>query len=168
MQLTTVLILVLVYLTCITISLFIDEMKLRLAFYLLVGLGTLCFLNIYLTVVYYIKLRNEPGVPGLQGPKGPKGVRGDPGGCSYSTTCGIPNARGQILNIAKDMFGIEKKCLNEPSIKNCNDKQTMDKANPINDQIDMLEKIASTSSYSEEDFMRKVKTCLNTPDKCNM
>lgn len=168
MDLTTILILVMIYLACITISLFIDELKLRLAFYLLVGLGTLCFLNIYLTIVYYIKLRNEPGVSGIQGPKGPKGVRGDPGGCSYSTSCGIQNARGQILNIANTMFDIEKKCLNEPSLKTCQDKETMDKANPINVQIDMLEKIASTTSYSEEDFMKKVKSCLNNPDDCNL
>ena len=158
MELTTVLIIVLVYLTCITISLFIEEMKLRLAFYLLVGLGTLCFINIYLTITYYIKLRNDPGVPGVQGPKGPRGVRGDPGKCSYSSSCGIQNARGKILNIAKNVYDIDTKCLDNPSLKTCSDKDTMDKANPVSDQIDMLEQIAKTSTMSEEEFIRKIRS----------
>jgi len=161
MELSTVLIIILVYLTCITISLFIDEMKLRLAFYMLVALGTLCFLNIYLTITYYIKLRNDPGVAGKQGPKGPKGVRGDPGKCSYSTSCGIPDARGKILNTASTMFEIDKGCLNEPSLKTCKDKETMDMANPIHDQIDMLEKIAKDTTLSEEDFNKKIRKVLS-------
>ena len=161
MELTTVLIIVLVYLTCITISLFIEESKLRLAFYLLVGLGTLCFLNIYLTITYYIKLRNDPGVPGIQGPKGPKGARGDPGQCSYSTSCGIQNSRGKILKIASTTYDIETDCLDNPSLKTCNDKDTRDKANPISDQIDMLESYAKTSKMSEEEFIRKVRSSFN-------
>jgi hypothetical protein len=161
MELSTVLIIILIYLTCITVSLFIDEMKLRLAFYMLVALGTLCFLNIYLTITYYIKLRNDPGVPGKQGTKGPKGVKGDPGKCSYSTSCGIQDARGKILNTASTMFDIEKVCLNEPSLKTCKDKETLDMANPVYDQINMLEKIAKSTTLSEEDFNRKIKKALS-------
>ena len=168
MKLSTLLIIILIYLTCLTISLFIDEIKLRLAFYLLVALGTLCFLNIYLTISYYIKLRNEPGVPGLQGSKGPKGIVGDPGRCSYSTKCGIDNSRGKLLNVASDMFDIDTECLDNPSLKTCQDKETMDKANPINVQIDMLEKIAGSTSMTEEEFTTKIKNCLNNPEKCNM
>ena len=138
MELTTLLILILIYLTLLTISLFIDEMKLRLAFYLLVGLGTLCFLNLYLTVSYYIRLRNEPGVQGPQGPKGPKGPKGDIGKCNYSTECGITDARPKILNIAHSIFDIDKKCLDNPSLNTCGDRETMDKANPIYSQINML------------------------------
>ena len=61
------------------ISMFIEEKRLRLAFYLIVALATLCFINLYLTFTYYIKLRNEPGIPGPQGPKGDKGPKGDAG-----------------------------------------------------------------------------------------
>ena len=50
----------------------------------------LSVLNIYLAVVYYIQLRNDPGIAGQQGPKGPKGAKGAPGKCSYAKQCGIP------------------------------------------------------------------------------
>ena len=69
-----------------------------------------------------------------------------------------------ILNIAKTVYDIEAKCLDNPSLKNCSDKDTMDKANPISDQIDMLEKLAKTSTMSEEEFMKKIRSSFSTPN----
>lgn len=57
---TTVLSVLLVLVIVISISFFIEEPSYKLAYFMLVGLGFLCFLNIYLTVFYYIKLRNDP------------------------------------------------------------------------------------------------------------
>ena len=51
---------------------------------MIVALGTLTYMNIYLTIFYYIKLRNEPGVQGPPGPKGEKGPTGPEGKCVNS------------------------------------------------------------------------------------
>jgi hypothetical protein len=166
MKLTTILIIILVYMSLMIISLFIDEMKLRLAFYLIVALGTLCFINLYLTFTYYIRLRNEAGIGGPQGPTGDAGPRGDPGGCSYATKCGIDDPRPMIIDAVNAMYQIDKKCLNNPSLDNCPDKEVMDKAYPLNKQIDLLEKIANETALSREEFKKKINVCLNDPDGC--
>jgi hypothetical protein len=148
------------------ISMFIDEMKLRLAFYLIVALGTLCFINLYLTFTYYIKLRNEPGVAGPPGLKGDQGPKGDPGGCSYATKCGIDNPRPMIVNAVNAMYQIDKSCLNDPNLDTCGDKTTLDKANPLHQQINLLERIANETSMSREQFKKKINVCLNDPEGC--
>jgi hypothetical protein len=95
-------------------------------------------LNIYLSIVYYIKLRNDSGVIGSVGPKGPSGIKGSPGKCSFESKCGIDNPRQKILNIANTMYNIPQVCLDKPSLKNCKDQDTLENAMPINKQIDML------------------------------
>jgi hypothetical protein len=145
---------------------FIEEKRLRLAFYLIVALATLCFINLYLTFTYYIKLRNEPGIPGPQGPKGDKGPKGDAGGCSYATKCGVDNSRPLIINAVNAMYQINKKCLDDPNLDTCKDKDTLEKAYPLNKQINLLEKIANETSMSREQFKRKINVCLDDPEGC--
>lgn len=148
------------------ISMFIEEVKLRIAFYLIVALGTLCFINLYLTFTYYIKLRNEPGIAGAPGPKGDQGSKGDQGGCSYATKCGIDGSRPMIVNAVNAMYQINKKCLNDPNLDTCGDKETLDKANPLHQQINLLEKIANETSMSKEQFRKKINVCLEDPEGC--
>jgi len=166
MNLTTILIIILIYMSLMIIGSFIEERKLKLAYYLIVALGTLCFINLYLTFTYYVRLRNEAGVSGPQGPKGDFGPLGDSGGCSYATKCGIDDSRPMILDAVNAMYQIDKKCLNNPNLDNCADKEVMDKAYPLNKQIDLLEKIANESSLSREEFKKKINVCLNDPDGC--
>jgi hypothetical protein len=166
MNLTTLLLIVLIYMSLMIISMFIEEVKLRIAFYLIVALGTLCFINLYLTFTYYIKLRNEPGIAGPPGPKGDQGSRGDPGGCSYVTKCGIDDSRPMIVNAVNAMYQINKKCLNDPNLDTCGDKETLDKANPLHQQINLLEKIANETSMSKEQFRTKINVCLDDPEGC--
>ena len=89
MELTTFLILVTIYVVAIAISMFIEDKTQKLYYFMIIGLGTLVYLNVYLSVVYYIKLRNEPGVPGPRGPKGDKGPTGSNGKCKISDKCGF-------------------------------------------------------------------------------
>ena len=132
-----------------------------------VVLLTLCVLNIYLSVVYYIQLRNEPGLSGSQGAKGPQGSKGVAGQCSFEKTCDIKDARTKILGIAKDMYGIPIECLDTPTLANCsNNQDTLDQAVPINAQVNMLEQIAYSTTMGEGDFMSKLKVCLQDSNAC--
>jgi hypothetical protein len=133
---------------------------------MILGLFYLAILNIYLSIIYYIELRNNPGIAGQQGEKGPKGVKGNPGKCSFTETCKIEDARNKILKVATTMYNIPEKCLDKPSVSNCGTQDVLEQATPINAQIDMLEKIAYSSSISEKDFMTKLNVCLQDSNSC--
>jgi hypothetical protein len=167
MDLTTFLIILLLFIIMIVISLFIDNTRDRIAFYCIMGLACLCVINTYSIVVYYIKLRNDPGVQGPPGNKGSKGPKGDPGKCSFSDKCGIEKPREKILDIASEMYDIPKQCLDKPTKKACKDSDTFEQANIINKQIGVLESIAYKTSMTENDFIKKLKVCLNDPDGCS-
>ena len=145
----------------------IQDMKYRVSYYMILALLFLASLNIYLSIVYYIQLRNTPGVQGQIGSKGPKGVKGNTGKCSFSEKCGITDARTKILNIANQMYNIDVECLDNPSLDKCkNDQDILDQARPINTQINMLEKIAYSTTMAEKDFMDKLNVCLNDSNSC--
>ena len=149
------------------VSFMIQDIKYRISYYMILALLFLASLNIYLSVVYYIQLRNNPGVQGQMGPKGPKGVQGNTGKCSFSEKCGITDPRNKILNIANQMYNIKRECLDNPTLQICNnDQDILDQARPINTQINMLEKIAYSTTMSEEDFMSKLKVCIQDPNSC--
>ena len=145
----------------------IQDIKYRVSYYMILALLFLATLNIYLSIVYYIQLRNNPGVPGQIGPKGPIGVKGTPGICSFTEKCGISEARTKIMGIANQMYGIDIKCLDNPTLNNCaNDQDTLDQARPINTQINMLEQIAFSTTMAEKDFMGKLNVCLQDSNSC--
>jgi hypothetical protein len=167
MDLSTFLILVIFFILILSISMMIEDMKYRLAFYMVCALGFLTLLNIYLGISYYISLRNDAGVQGPQGDKGPQGVQGPPGNCSYSSSCSIPDARNLILTAANKLYGINTQCLDTPSLSNCNNNQAiLDQARPINSTIGMLEQIAYQTTMSRTDFQNKLNVCLQDPDNC--
>ena len=73
----------------------------------------------------------------------------------------IEEPRDKILNVANTMYDISIRCLDNPTLENCNDNQdTLEQAMPINKQINMLEKIAYSTTMSEKDFMNKLNVCL--------
>ena len=145
----------------------IEDIKYRVSYYMILALLFLASLNIYLSVVYYIQLRNTSGVQGQIGKKGPKGVQGSSGKCSFSEKCGITDSRNKILNIANQMYNIDTTCLDTPTLEKCNnDQDTLDQARPINTQINMLEQIAYSTNMSEADFMSKLNVCLQDSNSC--
>ena len=167
MELSTFLILLIIALILISIGFMIPEVKYKIAYFMIICLLGLSILNIYLSIVYYIKLRNEPGIPGELGKKGPTGVKGDPGKCSFTESCEFEDPRGKILNVANTMYNITTECLDNPTLENCNDNQdTLEQAIPINTQINMLEKIAYSTKMAEKDFMDKLNVCLQDSNSC--
>lgn len=166
MDLSTLLIILIVFIIFFSISFFIPETKYRIAYYMILALLFLSGLNIYLSIVYYIQLRNTPGVAGTQGDKGPTGVKGAPGRCSFSETCEIKDARNKILNIANTMYNIPVACLDNPTVSTCGTQDILDEAMPINAQVNMLEKIAFSSHMGEKDFIEKISVCLQDSNSC--
>jgi len=166
MEVTTALVILVFAVLFISIGFMIQETKYKVAYYMILALLTFSILNIYLSVVYYIQLRNDPGIPGPQGGKGSKGSRGAPGKCSFSDTCGIQDARNKILNVANGMFNIPQACLDKPSLASCGDQDTLDEAMPINAQVNMLEQIAYSTTMSEKDFISKLQVCMQDSNQC--
>jgi hypothetical protein len=168
MELSTFLIILIIALILISIGFMIPEVKYKIAYFMIVCLLGLSILNVYLSIVYYIQLRNDAGISGQQGSKGPKGSKGAPGKCSYSKQCGISNPRGIVLDIASKMYtDIPLSCLDNPSMEACNnDQNTLEAAMPINNQISMLEKIARSTTMAESDFKAKLNVCLQDSSQC--
>ena len=167
MELSTFLILLIIALILISIGFMIPEVKYKIAYFMIICLLGLSILNIYLSIVYYIKLRNEPGIPGEMGKKGPLGVKGLPGKCSFTESCKFEDPRGKILNVANTMYNIPNECLDNPTLENCNDNQDiLEQSIPINKQINMLEKIAYSTKMTEKDFMDKLNVCLQDSNSC--
>ncbi len=166
MDLSTFLILLIFALLFISIGFMIPETKYKIAYFMIIMLLGLTVLNVYLSVVYYIQLRNDPGIPGPQGPKGPQGAKGAPGKCSFAEKCGIQDARNKILGVAHEMYGISQNCLDKPSLATCGNQNTLEEAMPINNQINMLEKIAYSTTMAQDDFMNKIKVCIQDSNQC--
>ena len=167
MELSTLLILLIFSIIFIAIGFMIPETKYKIAYYMILILLCLSVLNVYLSVVYYIQLRNDVGIPGSQGAKGIKGAKGVPGKCSFTEKCGINDARNIILNTATEMYEtIPRECIDKPSISSCKDQDILDNAMHINTQINMLEKIAYSTTMSQKDFENKLKVCLQDSNQC--
>lgn len=149
------LVIILIYLIFFIINLFIEEFNTRLAYWFIVALGTLAFMNLYLSVLYYIRLRNEPGKPGARGEKGEQGAQGDIGKCTFSEKCGITDCKGKIFGLGETYYpNINKKCLQD--IKKCKSPSEREKAIPINKVLNRLIDKCNKTKMAEEDYMRKI------------
>jgi hypothetical protein len=88
----------------VTISqLFIEE-KLRIIFMLIMLLLYVSIYNVYFSIKYYKKIRNEPGIKGDRGDPGNAGQEGSDGVCAMAKGCGIANCRKLIVDELKVRF----------------------------------------------------------------
>ena len=175
-NLATIFILLIIFIIFFGISFMIQDFKYRVCYYMILALLFLASLNIYLSVVYYIQLRNTPGIQGPIGEKGPKGMTGSTGKCNFSQTCGIQEPRDRIIiPAAVQMYpDIPQNCLDTPTLTNCTkstdtgtqSQDRLDQAIPINNQINMLEQIAQGSVMTENDFRNKINVCITDSNSC--
>lgn len=159
MDITTFLILVSIYLVLIVISMFIEDKQYKIYYFAIVVLGTLCFLNVYLSVVYYIKLRNEPGIPGPRGAPGPKGPKGGKGKCSVGESCAFTKADASafLYKTAAAKFDTAESCLRTPSLRNCTGGTAeVERISAVKRQITQLEGLAVSGKYTRQEFEEKV------------
>tara|TARA_B110001469_G_C9616937_1_gene307245 strand:+ start:312 stop:698 length:387 start_codon:yes stop_codon:yes gene_type:complete len=120
-------------------------------------------LNVFLSIHFYKKLREDVGIQGSRGPSGDKGPTGSDGVCVLSTSCGIANCRGVI---DREFFKIfpEYKRINEKLdrsiLLNDNDKKILKQ---INSKIDILIPICENGGYNKKDFLEHIhKSYRNT------
>ena len=161
MKLTTLLFIIVIYIICIVLGMFIEDKTYKLYFFMIVALGTLTYMNLYLTITYYIKLRNEPGVPGPRGPKGEKGATGQKGKCVNSNKCGFTEKEldEMLYSKASTIFNSTNKCIKDPNLSNCNGGPSeVERIETVSQQIKMLEQYAQEGKYSKSEFERKVNT----------
>ena len=83
-MLLTIIALTIVFLSII-INKFIVDPQLQYIYWLVVFLLFVSVSNIYMTMYYYVKLRNEPGIKGERGDPGEKGQVGSNGVCEINT-----------------------------------------------------------------------------------
>ena len=164
MDLTLFIIIVIIYLIAIAISTVIEDRTYKLYYFVIIALGTLCFLNIYLGIMYFIALRNEPGQPGPPGQKGDPGPRGPSGKCILNDKCGVsPEDMDGIYEQVADKFKTTKDCIKKPSRETCKgDTVEVDRISKINVQIKMLEDIATDGTITSKEFKSKLMKTLDS------
>ncbi len=150
------LLLIIIFIITLLFSFTIEEGTLKICYWLVVFLLGLTIFNIILSVQYYIKLRNDPGIKGPRGPPGRKGPKGLPGTCSITAECGADICRKKIEEAVKVAFPeIDIKCLSD--IKECSSPDQKAQVMVLNKQIDILEKQCKTSGDPVSVFIEKIK-----------
>jgi hypothetical protein len=137
-----------------------DDTQYSTSYWSVVALLLLSIINIYLSVTYYIKLREEPGLPGIKGSKGYRGLKGDVGKCTFSKTCNIENCYNKVYSVANDLFpdlskGNNGECLRNPN--KCKTQIGRENSQMIKPQLNKIIEECKKTKESEEDFINKIK-----------
>lgn len=163
MNIISILLIILIFIVFIVINFFITDPKMKLAYWFVVGLLFLTIMNIYMSVIYYIKLREDPGEPGPRGPKGQRGPEGDIGKCTFSETCGIQNCSEKIYGIGNKYYpDINIECLKDT--KKCSNEER-ERAIPVSNVLKTLISECESTQRSEDDFIRKITPLIANMEK---
>jgi len=164
MNITLFLIMCIIVVIAIVISLFIEDRTYKIYYFLILALGCLTLLNCYLGVVYYIKLRNEPGIPGARGPKGDKGVLGGKGKCVLTEKCGFDKKELDTIlyDMASQTFQTNTSCIKSPSLKNCDGgAQEVERLLPVSEKLKHIENLALKGSFTKQELRQKITNSLS-------
>jgi hypothetical protein len=162
MNVTTFLLIISVYLFAIMASFLIENRTHKIFYFMILGLATLTALNIYFGIVYYIKLRNDPGMPGPRGPRGEKGATGSSGKCIINEKCGfsLEDAKELIYTEVAKKFDTTAECIREPTIDNCGNAAEVARVNLLQPQVKILIDLASEGGMTKQEFEIKLNTIL--------
>ena len=161
MDIITFIIIVIIYVIAIAISTLIDDKTYKMYYFIIIALGTLCFINIYIAIYYYTVLRSEDGIPGPPGPQGDKGPKGPAGKCKYDDKCGVTEDDMKVIygEIA-DVYSTRTECIKDPNVNNCMSSKEVDRIKPVNAIIQMLEAQASNGTIPRDEFKQKVMASI--------
>jgi hypothetical protein len=87
----------------IILSQFILDPNLKIAYWLMLLLVYVSLSNIYLSLYFYLKLRENPGIRGERGDSGEQGSRGSDGVCIVQPECGIVNYNNMIKDLLRTL-----------------------------------------------------------------
>jgi len=148
--------LIIIFLITLIFSFSIEDGTLKICYWLVVFLLGLTIFNIILSVSYYVKLRNDPGIKGPRGPPGRKGPKGIPGMCAMEDECGRDSCRSKIEDAVKLSFpDIDEKCLK--NLDQCQSPDQREQISIISRQIDTLEKLCRQSTDPVSIFVSGIK-----------
>jgi hypothetical protein len=148
--------LIIIFLITLIFSFSIEEVTLKICYWLVVFLLGLTFFNIILSISYYVKLRNDPGVKGPRGPPGRKGPKGIPGMCAMEDECGRDSCRAKIEEAVKLAFpDIDGNCLS--NLEQCQSPDQKQQISIISNQIDKLETLCKQSNEPVSIFVSGIK-----------
>ena len=147
-------IIVMVFLFIILIvNQFLKDPNLKIAYWLLMFLFFISISNIYLSIIFYKKIRNEPGLIGPDGNSGDTGMNGSDGVCTLSTSCGISNCKLVIESELIKIFPIYKKIkskLKRNIVLSGEEKKALNK---INSYIDILLPVCESGKFNKKEFL---------------
>ena len=149
-----------IFLVLVIFSFFIEDSNLKLCYWLVILLFALTIFNIILSITYYTKLRNEPGIPGPRGPQGARGSKGPGGKCRVSDKCNIneETCNQRLVDMAHEIFPhIRKECIS--NVGRCNSSE-QSLGRPLAKQIENLTQKCYTTNMAEPDFMKSVRPSL--------
>lgn len=153
----TVMVLTIIFISII-ISKFIVNPDLQYIYWLVVFLLFVSVSNIYMTMYYYVKLRNDPGIKGERGDPGEKGIPGSDGVCEINTSCNaVQNCRALIKKRLMEKMPEYKAVIDKRDIElqtlNENDKNII---NQVNGFISILEPKCKSGRYTREEMEKLI------------
>ena len=156
-MLLTIIALTIVFLSII-INKFIVDPQLQYIYWLVVFLLFVSVSNIYMTMYYYIKLRNEPGIKGERGDPGEKGQVGSNGVFEINTGCGaIENCRDlieeELLTLMPEYANVLKKRDEEKKELNAKDNSIL---RQVNGYVGLLEPKCKSGRYTVEEMKKLI------------
>ena len=156
-MLLTIIALTIVFLSII-INKFIVDPQLQYIYWLVVFLLFVSVSNIYMTIYYYTKLRNEPGIKGERGDPGGKGQVGSNGVCEINTGCGaIENCRNlieeELLTLMPEYANVLKKRDEEKKELNAKDNSIL---RQVNGYVGLLEPKCKSGRYTLEEMKKLI------------
>jgi hypothetical protein len=156
-MLLTIIALTIVFLSII-INKFIVDPQLQYIYWLVVFLLFVSVSNIYMTIYYYTKLRNEPGIKGERGDPGGKGQGGSNGVCEINTGCGaIENCRNlieeELLTLMPEYANVLKKRDEEKKELNAKDNSIL---RQVNGYVGLLEPKCKSGRYTLEEMKKLI------------
>jgi hypothetical protein len=135
------------------INQFIKDPNLRIAYWLLCFLFFVTLSNIYLSINFFKRIRNEPGKQGPDGNMGDQGMKGSNGVCKLSTKCGISNCRNVIEEELMVIFPIYKKIKSKLKRDIVLSSEEQKSHKQINAYIDILLPICEGGKLNKEEFI---------------
>ena len=156
-MLLTIIALTIVFLSII-INKFIVDPQLQYIYWLVVFLLFVSVSNIYMTMHYYVKLRNEPGIKGERGEPGEKGQVGSNGVCEINTGCGaIQNCRDlieeELLELMPEYAAVLKKRDEDKKELNSRDNSIL---RQVNGYVGLLEPKCKSGRYTVEEMKKLI------------
>ena len=138
------------------INQFIKDPNLRIAYWLLCFLFFVSISNIFLSIHFFKKIRNEPGKRGPDGDMGEQGMKGTDGICKLSLDCGISNCKNVIEDELVEIFPIYKKIKDKLKRDIVLSSEEQKSQRQINSYIDILLPVCENGKFSKQEFIEHI------------